>query len=129
VKKKRTFQEVETTIEPVAIQEPIPTDELRENLEEIKTYDGVIGYIMRNTTSATIDLKDPAKIIEYALLSSASLEASDALSGLLNLGKIRDTTIEGKSTRLLSLVIGENKISVFMEKTADCDKILTKLKT
>ena len=47
----------ETVHKPTNNEESV--EKLRENLEEIKTYEGVIGYIMRNSTSAAIDLKDP----------------------------------------------------------------------
>lgn len=43
------------------------TDILQEKLQEIKEQEGIIGYIFRNSKSASIDLKDPTKIIDYAL--------------------------------------------------------------
>ena len=127
VKKKRSTQEVETVAEPVAVEETASADGLRANLEEIKTYDGVVGYILRNSASAAIDLKDPAKIIDFAIISSSALDAGEELSGLFNLGAVKDVVVEGKVVKVLSLTVGENRISVFLEKDADCDKILKKL--
>lgn len=127
VKKKKDSQEITTLTEPVATEEAISTNDLRTNLEEIKTWDGVIGYILRNTTSAAIDLNDPTKIIDYAILSSSALEASEELSKLFNLGKIKNIIVEGKETKVLSLTVGENRISIFLEKQADYEKILKKL--
>jgi len=127
VKKKRSFQEVAAVAEPVTVEETTSVNNLRANLEEIKTYDGVVGYILRNSTSAAIDLKDPTKIIDYAIISSSALDAGEELSKLFDLGAVKDIVVEGKGVKALSLTVGENKISVFLEKDADCEKILKKL--
>lgn len=127
VKKKKGVQEVEAVVEPVAVEETDSADNLRANLEEIKTYDGVVGYILRNSASAAIDLKDPAKIIDFAIISSSALDAGEELSELFNLGAVKNIVVEGKAVKVLSLTVGENRISVFLEKDADCDKILRKL--
>ncbi len=126
VRKKRNAQEVAAVTEPIAVEATSEGD-LRGSLEEIKTYEGVIGYILRNSTSAAIDLKDPTKIIDYAILSSSALDASEELSELFNLGEVKEIVIEGKGIKVLSFAVGENKISVFMEKNVDYEKILKKL--
>ena len=128
-KKKKSLEETatsETLTQPIAI-ETATAEDLKTRLEEIKGYDGVIGYILRNATSATIDLKDPTKLIEYAILSSSALDAAEELSELFNLGDTRDILVEGKDTKILSLTIGENRISIFLEKNADIEKPLKKL--
>ena len=127
VKKKKSSKEIVTETEPLAIEEATPETKLRENLEEIKTYEGVIGYILRNSTSAAIDLKDPTKIIDYAILSSSALEASEELSELFNLGETRNIVVEGKDIKVLSLTVDENRISIFADKDVDFGKILKKL--
>lgn len=127
VKKKRDFQEVAAVAEPVTVEETISVNNLRANLEEIKAYDGVVGYILRNSTSAAIDLKDPTKLIDYAIISSSALDASEELSKLFDLGAVKDIVVEGKGVKVLSLTVGENRISIFLEKDADCEKILKKL--
>ena len=127
VKKKRSFQEVAAVAEPATVEETISVNNLRANLEEIKTYDGVVGYILRNSTSAAIDLKDPSKIIDYALISSSALDAGEELSRLFDLGAVKDIVVAGKVVKVLSLNVGENRVSVFLEKDADCEKILRKL--
>ena len=127
VKKKRSFQEVAAVAEPVTVEETISLNNLRANLDEIKTYDGVVGYILRNSTSAAIDLKDPTKIIDYAIISSSALDAGEELSKLFDLGAVKDIVVEGKGVKVLSLIVGENRISIFLEKDADCEKILKKL--
>jgi predicted regulator of Ras-like GTPase activity (Roadblock/LC7/MglB family) len=128
VKKKRDSQEVAAIGEPIAAEEVASVDNLRASLEEVKTYDGVIGYILRNSNSAAIDLKDPMKIIDYAIISSSALDAGEELSRFFDLGEVKDIVVEGKNVKVLCLTVGENKVSVFMEKDADCEKISRKLR-
>jgi predicted regulator of Ras-like GTPase activity (Roadblock/LC7/MglB family) len=128
VRKKKSFEEVTAIAEPVATEELALENDFRANLEEIKTWNGVVGYILRNTNSAAIDLKDPTKMIDYAILSSSALDAAEELSTLFDLGKARYILVEGKDVKVLSLMLGENRISVFLEKNADCEKVLSKLR-
>lgn len=128
-KKRRSVQETTATVveETVAVEDEQTSANLRANLEEISKYDGVIGYILRNTTSATIDVKDPTKIVDYAVLSSSAFEAGKEFSELFDLDKIENILIEGKDVKVISLSLGDNKVSVFMEKNANHDKVLRKL--
>jgi len=128
VRKKKSSQEISAITEPIAVDDTMAMDNLRANLEEINKYDGVIGYILRNSTSASIDLKDPTRIIDYAILSSSALEAGEELSKLFNLGEVKDVIISGNDTKVLSLTVGENRVSVFLEKDADFEKVLKKLR-
>lgn len=126
--KKKTVKDVEVAVtEPTAFEEAYPTDDLKKSLEEIKDYEGVIGYILRNSTSATIDLKDPSKLIEYAILSSSAIDAGEELSKLFNLGDVKTISVDGKDVKVVSFTVNGNKISVFMEKNADLEKILKRL--
>jgi predicted regulator of Ras-like GTPase activity (Roadblock/LC7/MglB family) len=128
VKKKKSAQDVATVAEPVTVG-ATAVDDLRACLGEIKGYKGVIGYILRSSASATIDLKDPTKLIDYAVLSSSALDAAEEFSELFKLDKIKNIVVEGKDVKKLSLTIDEKKVSVFMEKKVDCEKILKKLYT
>jgi predicted regulator of Ras-like GTPase activity (Roadblock/LC7/MglB family) len=127
VKEKKNIQELTATGAPVTV-ETTTESSLRTSLQEISNYDGVIGYILRNTTSASIDLKDPTKIIEYAILSSIALDTSKDLSELLDLGDIKSTTVNGKNAKMLCMTIDENRISIFITKNADAEKILRKMR-
>jgi predicted regulator of Ras-like GTPase activity (Roadblock/LC7/MglB family) len=127
VKRKKETEEITTTDEPVAIETATCQDKLHTNLEEVKTFDGVVGYILRNTTSASIDLKDPAKIVDYATLSSTAFEATEELSEIFEMGDFQGMIVNGKNLRMLSLIVDENKISVFMQSNADAEKIMRKI--
>jgi len=92
------------------------TMDLKSRLERVKNREGVIGYILRASTSASVDLKEPSKIIDYAILSSTTFESGESLSREFSLGKINSIVLEGKDAKILSMTIGEQKLSIFMEK-------------
>jgi predicted regulator of Ras-like GTPase activity (Roadblock/LC7/MglB family) len=122
--KKKSAQESATPIfvdedEIAAPEEDQTFKDLNEKLAKIRKNKGVIGYILRNTTSATIDLKEPEKIVEYAIFSSQVLDSSQEISDLLETGDVENVLIEGKENKVLCMKIDGNKISIFMEKDAD----------
>jgi predicted regulator of Ras-like GTPase activity (Roadblock/LC7/MglB family) len=124
--KKKTLQ-VEEPMDMKTKVENAVGENLRAALENINTKEGVIGYILRGPTSASVDLKDSSKIIDYAVLSSAAFESSESLSHLFGLGKIRNVVLESKDVKILCLTIGDHRLSVFMEKTVDHNSIYKKL--
>ncbi|KON32156.1 hypothetical protein AC478_01045, partial [miscellaneous Crenarchaeota group-1 archaeon SG8-32-3] len=120
--KKTSKQETPTAI--IVNEDELASDseedqvftDLGNKLAEIRKEKGVIGYILRNTTSATIDLKEPEKIIEYALFSSQVLDSSLEISNLFELGEVESILVEGKETNALCRTINGNQISISMEK-------------
>ncbi len=88
------------------------------SLAEIRKLKGVNGYILRSNTSAIIDLTEQEKTIEYAILSSQIYESSREMAKQFNMANIESVLVEGKNSKVLCMSIGENKIGVFMEKTA-----------
>ena len=130
---KKTSQEAATAL--VVDEDELPADseedktftDLSSKLAEIRKDNGVTGYIIRNATSATIDLKEPEKIVEYALFSSQVLDSSQEISELYELGNIESILVEGKEKNALCINLDGNKISIFMEKDADQADILNKI--
>ena len=100
---------------------------LRFNLESIRSEEGVIGYISRNSKSASVDINDPTKIIEYAMLSAESLETGEVASEIFKLGSINSVVTEGNDVKVLSLVIGDQRLSIFMDRKVDHNKISKEL--
>lgn len=133
VKKKQGIQENSTTIivDEDDIADPSEEDQtfkdLSKKLAQIRKDKGVTGYILRNTITATIDLKEPEKIVEYAIFSSQVLDSSREISDLYELGDVKSVLIEGKQNKTLCLNIDGNKISIFMEKNADDADILKQI--
>ena len=89
--------------------------------------EGVNGYILRNQTNANIGIQETEKITQYALLMSKIFDSSQTISPLFNIGDFESAIIEGKNIKALCIIVGENKISVFMEKTVDHDQIANRI--
>ena len=102
---------------------------LRERLTEISQTEGITGYIIRNATSAAIDLKDPSNLVPFALMTSHTVDACQEFSGMFSLGKVENTLLEGQNGKVLLVTIGENIISVFMEKDIDHAAVLRQVMT
>ena len=101
---------------------------LQEKLQKIKDQKGIIGYILRDSKSASIDLKDPIRIIDYAVLSSTVFDVSRNMSETLQMGEVNNIVVESKETKLLSMNVNNNCLSIFMEKNVDHDKLYKSLK-
>lgn len=127
-KKKKDSLQVAETNEPIVVDSSDFESRLRANMEEIRNYDGVVGYILKNTTSASIDVKDPTKIIDYAILSSTIFDMTEEFSTLFNLEDVKDIIINGKNLKIVSLSVGKNRISIFLESNSDTDKVLEKIR-
>ena len=125
VNKKQIIQKTEP---PVIVENelPIPAIEenmlfknLNNNLKNLNKLKGVLGYIIRNTSSATIDLKEPEKLVEYAIFTSQVMDSSMELAELFALGDLNTILVEGEELKVLIMMIKENKINLFMQKSVD----------
>jgi predicted regulator of Ras-like GTPase activity (Roadblock/LC7/MglB family) len=96
-------------------------------LAEIRKLKGVTGYILRGNTSAMLDLAEPEKISLYASLSYQIFESSLKIAQQLNIAEIESVLVEGETLKVLFIRIGENKISVFMEKNASHSWIIKRI--
>lgn len=126
VKQKKNTQQTDEATEPITI-ESVASEDIRSALEETKKSQGVIGYILRNATSAAINLEDSSKMVDYAVLASSTIEASDTVSGLFDIGKVKSVMIEGEEKKMLVVCKDGNDINIFMEKNADTKKLLKKI--
>ena len=121
--KQKTYSETSTELPDDAAVISVGDDDsvfanLSASLAEIRKLKGVNGYILRSNTSAIIDLNEQDKIIEYAILSSQISESSDEMAKQFGLANIESVLVEGKSVKVLCMSIGENRISIFMERDA-----------
>jgi len=127
---KKKGQQIETPEQEewapkMAVQEQLA--DLRSVLEKIKAKEGVIGYILRAATSASVDIKDPSKIIDYAVLSASTLESVEELLEAFGLGNVCSVVVEAGHLKVLLVTVGEHRVSVFMEKDVDHDLICKEL--
>ena len=131
--KKKQNQETATPIMvdedelSVTQEEDLTYKDLSDKLAKVRKDKDIIGYIIRNTTSATVDLQEPEKIVEYAIFSSQVLDSSQDISDIFELGAVSSVLIEGKESKALCMNIEGNKISIFMEKNADEADILKQI--
>jgi hypothetical protein len=137
--KKRSVSESITVEEEVVIsagdvlevtadeEENSEYEDLLVEVQDVLKESDLVGYILKSDTKATIDLEDSSKIIEYAMLSSQAFESSETITNSLKLGDIKNILIEGKAVKALCVNLGQNKLSIFMEKTADHTDILKTL--
>jgi predicted regulator of Ras-like GTPase activity (Roadblock/LC7/MglB family) len=100
---------------------------LATSLAEIRKLNGVNGYILRSNKSAIIDLIEQDKTSEYAILSTQINESSQEMAKQFNLSDIEYVLVEGKRSKALCMTLGENKIGIFMEKTATQDLIVKRI--
>ena len=98
-------------------------ESLQEKLQSIKSQEGIIGYILRGPNSASIDLKDPTKIIDYAVLSATAFEAGQDMSAMFEIGEVDSIITEGEDTKILSRVVNDHRLSIFMEKDVDHNRL------
>ena len=125
VKKKKNIQQTVTTMlidgENIisAVEEEPIFEDLRMKLAAINKIEGITGYILRDTSDAVINLKDQTRLIDYAILSSQAYDFGQEISELFDLGNVESIVVEGKDVKVVCMNIDENKVSIFMEKTAD----------
>ncbi|MEM4704395.1 MAG: roadblock/LC7 domain-containing protein [Candidatus Bathyarchaeia archaeon] len=124
-RKKRSIHETTTAaiIEDAALNEEATYTKLSKALAEIRKTKGVIGYILRNSTTATIDLQKTEKLVQYAILSSQALESSQQIAEQFKLGGVETVTIEGEDAKLLCINKAKIKIAIFMEPETDHNDI------
>ena len=122
---KTMFLDGENIISAVE-QEPI-FEELRMKLAAINRIEGITGYILRDPSYAVIDLKDQSRLVDYAILSSQAYDFGQEISELFDLGDVENIVVEGKDVKVVCANIDENKVSIFMEKTADHASVLKQI--
>jgi hypothetical protein len=137
--KKRSLSETMTVAEEVIIsagdasditineEENSDYEDLVAEVQDILKEKGLLGYILKSDTKATVDLDDSSKVVDYAMLSSQAFESSETIAASLKLGSIKTVLVESKTIKILCLSLGQNKLSIFMEKTADHTEILKAL--
>jgi hypothetical protein len=91
---------------------------LADSMVEIGTLNGVLGYTLRNSTSAIVDLEEE-KLTDFALLANHIHEYSTQMAVSFELNDIESILIEGKDAKVLSLTVGETKLDILMERSAD----------
>ena len=127
--KKQLTQKTQSTV-IVENQHEILNDsftKLCETLKELRNDKGILGYTIRNGISASIDLQNPEKLVEYAIFTSQVMESSKELADLFNLGDPKTILIEGNNLKILNILVNEHKINIFMNKKFNHKEIVEKI--
>jgi len=133
VNKKQSIQKteppviVENELSIPVIEEDSLFKSLNNNLKNLKNLKGIMGYIIRNAASATIDLKQSEKLVEYAIFTSQVMDSSKELAELFDLGDLVTILIEGEELKVLIMIIKENTINIFMDTSVDHINIAKKV--
>jgi predicted regulator of Ras-like GTPase activity (Roadblock/LC7/MglB family) len=109
------------------VQEGSTYEMLLCSVQEIRKNENVLGYILRGESNATVDLNEPLRIVEYAMLASQAFESSEKMAETFNLGEIKNVIVEGQTAKVLCLNLDRNRLCVFMKKTADCNWLMETL--
>jgi hypothetical protein len=115
--------------ESAAKEEAPQTPKLQETLADIRKIHGVTGYIIKDQSTVVFDVEDNLMLVEYAMLASETFDAYTELEAMYHMGTMENTLIECADVKLLCAIIGENMVSVFLEKDADPQGILQRLQT
>ena len=124
--------EAETEVVNVVPTESVDSEDsafvsLGLSLAEIRKLKGVTGYILRGSTSAILDLAELDKTSQYAALTYQLNESSLEIAKQLKVDEVRSVLVEGGNLKVLFMRIGENKVGVFMEKSANHSLIMKRI--
>jgi hypothetical protein len=125
-----TEQQSTFTVQQSALAESEETrvfKKLQPILVEIRKNPNLIGFTMKNSTQAIVDVNKPEELAQLSLLASQLFESSRKLLTACNQRSMKRAVLEGSKMRILCLSIDGNQLSIFMEKTLDCDRIVEQL--
>jgi predicted regulator of Ras-like GTPase activity (Roadblock/LC7/MglB family) len=131
MKQKRSSNQIQQLADVAPVissgEEGIVFANLASILAEIRKLKGVRGYIMRSVTAAIVDLAEEGVLNEYAMLASQIYECTPGMVKQFNLTDIESIIVEGKTVKVLCINIGENRISVFIDKACSHAWIVKRL--
>lgn len=96
--------------------------QLKAALEDICRFEGVNGYILKDTSIANINL-EKTQINHFALLASHTSACFNELGTLFSLGNFKSTIVECERKNFLCIQNGEITVNILMDKNADIAKI------
>ena len=101
---------------------------LATSLAEVRSLEGVVGYILRSDSAAIIDMPKEMALADFALLTYQISVSTVEIAKQFNLTNIENVLVEGKDLKVLCFTFGENKVDVFLTKTALYSSILKRIR-
>jgi predicted regulator of Ras-like GTPase activity (Roadblock/LC7/MglB family) len=74
-----------------------------------------------------LDLDELDNISQYAALTYQLNESTSEIAEQLNVAEVKSVLVEGRNQKVLFMRKGENKIGVFMEKSASHSSIIKRI--
>ena len=102
-------------------------NKLQELLEKICQKEQVIGYIIKDSERAFVNLKDVESIHEFALLSSEIFESHKKLDEQFEIGNLKNAVVECRDLKMFCTQMADSQISLFAEKEFDETKVIKDL--
>ena len=81
------------------VEEGFDFTSLNAVLTEILKTQEIIGYILRSKTLATVNLAEPDKIVDYALLTAQTIDHANTMTELFNVGKVESLLLESEKVK------------------------------
>jgi hypothetical protein len=91
---------------------------------EVQKVHKIKGFILKNSARAMYNLDDSGDIFELALLSSEIFETSSQLFEATAAGPLNSVVLKGDLFSVLCLCVGENQLSIFLDRSVDCNVVL-----
>ncbi len=96
-------------------------------LAEIRKKNEIVGYILKNSTHAKADVNKPEELSDLSILATTIFESSRTLLKSCKFGGMKTAVLEGSKMRVLCLNAYGNHVSIFMDRSVDCGRILEQL--
>ena len=102
-------------------------ENLHSILKEIREKNEILGFILKGSAYAAIDLDSNEDLARFAILVSQLANFSKQVLNLHEEDLVRSVVLEGKELKVLCLNIRGNEIGIMMKKSNDDRKILNKI--
>ena len=96
-------------------------------LKEIREKNEILGFILKGSAYAAIDLDSNEDLGKFAILVSQLANFSKQVLNLHEEDFVRSVVLEGKELKVLCLNIRGNEIGIMMKKSNDDKEILNKI--
>lgn len=96
-------------------------------LKEIREKNEILGFILKGSAYAAIDLDHNEDLAKFAILVSQLANFSKQVLNLHEEAFVRSVVLEGKELKVLCLNIRGNEIGIMMKKSNDDKEILNKI--
>jgi predicted regulator of Ras-like GTPase activity (Roadblock/LC7/MglB family) len=102
-------------------------ENLRGTLAEIRKNNEILGFILKNSAQAVVDINNAEELADLALLASQLFDSSEKLIDLFHAGTMKTVVLEGAKIKMICLCVGENQLGLIMEKGSNPRGVLKRI--